>query len=72
MRIILIGIIAACFACGGMAPRDNVGATQQAAIGGESCGTVTCGPDEFCCCPTTSTCIARGDYCLMYCPPPTE
>jgi len=71
MRNIMMGIIVACAACGGVSAPDTVGATQQGIIGGDSCGDVTCGPDEFCCCPTTSTCIARGDYCLMYCPPPS-
>lgn len=72
MRSIMVGIVLACAACGPVAPLETVGASQQALDVGAACGAVTCAPDESCCCPTTSTCISRGDYCLMYCPPPTE
>lgn len=35
-----------------------------------NCNQATCGPDEFCCNYSCSTCAPRGGYCLdVICPP---
>lgn len=39
-------------------------------IGGGQCNQAVCGPDEFCCNYSCSTCAPRGGYCLdVICPP---
>jgi len=39
-------------------------------IGGGQCNQAVCGPDEFCCNYSCSTCAPRGSYCLdVICPP---